>query len=64
MESFQIDNETGAIPENAVLIDLREEEDYAAGHIPGARRIPAGSLREEIRRISRQYEEDTQQSVT
>ena len=53
MESFQIDNETGAIPENAVLIDLREEEDYAAGHIPGAQRIPAGSLREEIRRIAR-----------
>ena len=44
---------TGAIPENAVLIDLREEDDYAAGHIPGARHISMESLREEIRRIAR-----------
>ena len=50
MESVQLYNE---IPDNAVLIDLREEEDYAAGHIPGAQRISAGSLREEIRRIAR-----------
>ena len=45
--------ELDAIPENTILIDLREEEDYAAGHIPGARNLPMGSLREEIRRIAR-----------
>lgn len=52
MDSVQM-LESSAIPENAVLIDLREETDYAAGHIPGARLIPMGSLREEIRRIAR-----------
>ena len=53
MADIQQRNETLSIPENAVLIDLRDEADYAAGHIPGAQRISAGSLREEIRRIAR-----------
>ena len=53
MENVQIYQDIDSFPENAVLIDLREEDDYAAGHIPGARRIPLGSLREEIRRIAR-----------
>ena len=53
MIGLQQKDEILTIPENAVLIDLREEEDYAAGHIPGAQRISMGSLREEIRRIAR-----------
>ena len=53
MDKVQMVNEIGGIPENAVLIDLREKEDYEAGHIPGALCISMGSLREEIRRIAR-----------
>ena len=53
MDNVRMISETGAIPENAVLIDLREREDYEAGHIPGAQLIPMGMLREEIRRIAR-----------
>ena len=53
MENVQTYNDTESFPVNAVLIDLREEDDYAAGHIPGAQRISPGSLREEIRRIAR-----------
>ncbi len=53
MDDAQTLFESGMIPENTVLIDLREEADYASGHIPGAIRITPGSLREEIRRIAR-----------
>ena len=44
MESVQLYN---AIPANAVLIDMREKEDYAAGHIPGALLIPNESIETE-----------------
>lgn len=53
MKLNQQQNETAGIPENAIVIDLRGEEDYEAGHIPGALRIPSETLREEIRRIAR-----------
>ena len=33
---------------NAVLIDLRDAEDYAEGHIPGAVNILPETIREEI----------------
>ena len=31
-----------------VLLDVRPAEEYAAGHIPGARSVPFGSLAEEV----------------
>ncbi len=36
----------------ALLIDLREQEDYKNSHIPGAINIPVSSLREEIRKVA------------
>ncbi len=32
------------IPENALLIDLRDEEDYRRGHLPGAVRMPVNAI--------------------
>lgn len=34
----------GAVREADVLIDVREPEEYAAGHVPGAINIPRGVL--------------------
>ncbi len=38
---------------DAVLVDLREPEEYKAGHIPGAVNIPAGKLQMFMRRADR-----------
>ena len=38
--------------ENAVLVDLRDEEDYRKGHIPGAVHALLGNIRQEIRKIA------------
>jgi rhodanese-related sulfurtransferase len=32
------------VPGDALLIDVREPEEWAAGHAPGARHIPLGEL--------------------
>lgn len=32
------------VPENAWLLDVREDDEWAAGHAPGARHIPLGDL--------------------
>jgi rhodanese-related sulfurtransferase len=32
------------VPEDAWLLDVREEDEWAAGHAPGARHIPLGEL--------------------
>ena len=53
MNGIRQPSESITIPEDAILIDLREKADYEAGHIPGARMISAETLREEIRRIAR-----------
>ncbi len=34
--------------EDAVVLDVRESEDFAAGHLPEARNIPAGNLKERL----------------
>lgn len=36
--------EAAAVPEDAVLIDVREPEEWVAGHVDGARHIPLGEL--------------------
>jgi rhodanese-related sulfurtransferase len=38
-------NETGDLPENAVLLDVRTLEEFAHGQIPGALHIPVDDLR-------------------
>ncbi len=37
----------------AVLVDLRDKEDYDRGHIPGAVHSSLGNIREEVMRIAR-----------
>ena len=36
---------------DVVLIDVRPAEEYAAGHIPGARSVPFGRLAEDLTQI-------------
>ncbi len=38
------------IPKDALLIDLREREDYQAGHLPGAVNLSFSEMREETDR--------------
>jgi rhodanese-related sulfurtransferase len=33
-----------AVPDDAWLLDVREDDEWAAGHVPGARHIPLGQL--------------------
>lgn len=33
-----------AVPDDAWLLDVREEDEWAAGHVPGATHIPLGEL--------------------
>ncbi len=33
-----------ALPEGAVLLDVREDDEFAAGHAPGAVHVPLGDL--------------------
>lgn len=32
------------VPDGAWLLDVREDDEWAAGHVPGARHIPLGQL--------------------
>jgi rhodanese-related sulfurtransferase len=36
--------DTGSLPPNAVLLDVREDEEWAAGHIAGALHVPMMQL--------------------
>ena len=52
-ENIQAEPAPGAQTERPpVIVDLRDAEDYARGHIPGAVHIPMENLRDEIRRIA------------
>lgn len=39
-----------------VLLDVRPEDEYRAGHIPGARSVPMAELRQRLRRLPRDRE--------
>ena len=40
-------------PQAPVVIDVRGDEEYAAGHIPGARHIPGDGLSQRLDEIPR-----------
>lgn len=44
--------EPSAVPEDAFLLDVREPDEWAAGHAPNAVHIPLGSLAERVQEIS------------
>lgn len=44
MNEISVD-ELAAIP-SAVIIDVREPDEYGDGHVPGARNIPLGDVRD------------------
>lgn len=39
------------IPEGAQVIDVREPDEYASGHVPGAVSIPLGSVPDQVERF-------------
>ena len=41
------------VPDEAWLLDVREDDEWAAGHAPGARHIPLGQLSERSAEIPR-----------
>jgi rhodanese-related sulfurtransferase len=38
------DQPAASVPEDVWLLDVREDDEWAAGHAPGARHIPLGQL--------------------
>jgi rhodanese-related sulfurtransferase len=42
-----------AVPEQACLVDVREVDEWLAGHAPGAQHIPLGALGEQCGQIPR-----------
>lgn len=40
-------------PDVPVLVDVREPDEFAAGHVPGSRLIPLGSLQARLAEIPR-----------
>lgn len=44
MREIDIDETARALENGAVVVDVREPQEYAAGHVPGARNIPMGRL--------------------
>jgi rhodanese-related sulfurtransferase len=42
-----------AVPDGAVLVDVREPEEWVAGHAPGAQHIPLGEVTARYQEIPR-----------
>jgi rhodanese-related sulfurtransferase len=40
-----------AVPEDGWMLDVREDDEWAAGHVPGANHIPLGQLSERTAEI-------------
>ena len=38
----------GSLPGNAVLLDVREDDEWAAGHAPGAVHLPMSTIRSRV----------------
>ena len=41
------------VPDQAYLVDVREDDEWLAGHVPDALHIPLGALRERCEQIPR-----------
>lgn len=53
MREVDLTTFTAAHHDSAVVIDVRESAEYAAGHVPGARPIPMGQLASCLHGLSR-----------
>jgi rhodanese-related sulfurtransferase len=42
--TVQVSDVPGELPEGAVLLDVREDDEWAAGHAPGALHVPMGEI--------------------
>jgi rhodanese-related sulfurtransferase len=53
MREIDVDQLDAVLREGGVLIDVREQAEYAAGHVPGARLIPMGQLTSRLEELDR-----------
>jgi rhodanese-related sulfurtransferase len=44
------------VPDGAFLLDVREDDEWTAGHVPGALHIPLGQLNERYQEIGQDRE--------
>jgi rhodanese-related sulfurtransferase len=44
-----------SVPDGAWLLDVREDDEWAAGHVPGARHIPLGQLSARTAEVSQDH---------
>jgi rhodanese-related sulfurtransferase len=50
-KSVRVDQALDLLEEGAVLVDVREKDEWRSGHAPQARHIPLGRLESEARRL-------------
>ena len=43
MQNMEINAGVAGLPDDALLVDVRNESEYAGGHIPGSQNLPAFS---------------------
>ena len=53
MREVTVEDAAGLIESGAAAIDVREPEEYAAGHVPGAVNIPMGQLHRRLGELDR-----------
>jgi len=44
------------VPEDAFLLDVREDDEWTAGHLPGAVHVPMGEIRARVHELSSENE--------
>jgi rhodanese-related sulfurtransferase len=52
--SVRVDQALDLLEDGAVLVDVREKDEWRSGHAPQARHIPLGRLETESRRLPRE----------
>lgn len=53
MREIDIDQTAAALEGGAVLIDVRETDEFAEGHVPGAANFPMGVLTSRLEKLDR-----------
>lgn len=53
MREIDIDQTAAALEDGGALIDVRKTEEYAEGHVPGARNLPMGVLTSRLDELDR-----------